>query len=83
MLLPQGLMPCNNPTWINKHRKTLRKAQDMGAVQCFDDGTQIDLMDYITDGKAKRKSWVSLQENPKIHCQDLDQHPTLHLTLTI
>jgi hypothetical protein len=55
----------------------------MGAVQCFDDGTQIDLMDYITDGKAKRKSWVSLQENPKIHCQDLDQHPTLHLTLTI
>jgi hypothetical protein len=50
---------------IEKRSEELKTWVPSNVLLEADNGTQIDLMDYITDGNAERKSWVLLQDNPK------------------
>jgi len=51
-------------TSIEQHSEELKTWMLSSVLLEADDGTPIDLMDYIMDGKAERKSWVLLKDNP-------------------
>jgi hypothetical protein len=50
---------------ILQHSEELKTWEPYNVFLEADDGSQVDLMDYVTDGKAERHSWVLLKDDAK------------------